>query len=241
MTTTGRDSGKSQASRADGAVDTMTVSGDYTATFAAGGAVETITEVAYTGHPRKSYSYAEHRYDFTLPDGTGHTFNLLASRTANSEGDNFVFEYSTDGATWLTLATVTSSSDQTFAVPLGALSGSVTVRAVEGTEFECLQPSLSGPLILAFSQEDPGAAARVIRDFAKDEDKLKVTLVSIGGQMLAPNELETLAKLPTYDQAVSMLMSVMQAPIQKLAQTMNEVPGKLVRTVAAIRDEKEAA
>ena len=70
---------------------------------------------------------------------------------------------------------------------------------------------------------------------------MKVTLVSIGGRMLAPSELETLAKMPTYDQAVSMLMSVMKAPIQKLAATMNEVPGKLVRTIAAIRDAKEAA
>jgi large subunit ribosomal protein L10 len=59
--------------------------------------------------------------------------------------------------------------------------------------------------------------------------------------MLDASELETLAKMPTYDQAVSMLMSVMLAPVQKLAQTMNEVPGKLVRTVAAIRDAKEAA
>jgi large subunit ribosomal protein L10 len=126
-------------------------------------------------------------------------------------------------------------------VYLRVVKNTLARRAVQDTEFECMTEGLTGPLVLAFSQEDPGAAARVIKDFAKDEDKLKVTLVSIGGQMLAPNELETLARLPTYDQAVSMLMSVMQAPIQKLAQTMNEVPGKLVRTVAAIRDAKEAA
>jgi large subunit ribosomal protein L10 len=114
-------------------------------------------------------------------------------------------------------------------------------RAVKDTEFECMTEGLTGPLVLAFSQEDPGAAARVIKDFAKQNDQLNVKLVAIGGQILAPSELETLAKLPTYDQALSMLMSVMQAPIQKLAQTMNEVPGKLVRTIAAIRDAKEAA
>jgi large subunit ribosomal protein L10 len=126
-------------------------------------------------------------------------------------------------------------------VYLRVVKNTLARRAVKDTEFECMTDGLTGPLVLAFSQEDPGAAARVIKDFAKAEDKLKVTLVSIGGQMLAPSELETLAKLPTYDQAISMLMSVIKAPIQKLAQTMNEVPGKLVRTIAAVRDAKDAA
>ncbi len=126
-------------------------------------------------------------------------------------------------------------------VYLRVVKNTLARRAVQETEFECMADGLAGPLLLAFSQEDPGAAARVVRDFAKENDKLKVTLVSVGGQMLAPSELETLAKMPTYDQAISMLMSVMQAPIQKLTQTMNEVPSKLVRTVAAIRDAKEAA
>jgi large subunit ribosomal protein L10 len=126
-------------------------------------------------------------------------------------------------------------------VYLRVVKNTLARRAVKDTEFECMTEGLTGPLVLAFSQEDPGAAARVIKDFAKTEDKLKVTLVSVSGQLLAPSELETLAKMPTYDQAISMLMSVMKAPVQKLAQTMNEVPGKLVRTVAAIRDAKEAA
>ena len=112
---------------------------------------------------------------------------------------------------------------------------------MEDTEFSCMQEGLKGPLILAFSQEDPGAAARVIKDFAKGHEHLQVKLVSIGGQLLAPSELETLAKMPTYDQAISMLMAVMKAPVEKLARTMKEVPGKLVRTVAAIKDAKEAA
>ena len=126
-------------------------------------------------------------------------------------------------------------------VYLRVVKNTLARRAVKDTEFECMTDGLTGPLVLAFSQEDPGAAARVIKDFAKDNDKLVVRLVSISGQMLAPSELETLAKMPTYDQAISMLMSVMKAPIQKLAATMNEVPGKLVRTIAAIRDAKEAA
>ncbi|MEE4193119.1 MAG: 50S ribosomal protein L10 [Halieaceae bacterium] len=126
-------------------------------------------------------------------------------------------------------------------VYLRVVKNTLARRAVKDTEFECMTEGLIGPLVLAFSQEDPGAAARVMKDFAKESDKLKVTLVSIGGRMLAPSELDTLAKMPTYDQAISMLMSVMKAPVQKLAATINEVPGKLVRTVAAIRDAKEAA
>jgi len=101
-----------------------------------------------------------------------------------------------------------------------------------------MQEGMTGPLVLAFSQEDPGAAARVIKDFVKEHDKMVVKMVSIGGKMLAASELETLAKMPTYDQAISLLMAVMKAPVEKLARTMNEVPGKLVRTVAAIRDAK---
>jgi len=126
-------------------------------------------------------------------------------------------------------------------VYLRVVKNSLVRRAVEGTEYECIREGLTGPLVMAFSMEDPGAAARVIRDFSKEHEKVVVRLVSIGGRLLAPAELETLAKMPTYDQAVSMLMAVMKAPVEKLARTLNEVPGKLVRTVAAIRDAKEAA
>ncbi|MCP3672373.1 MAG: 50S ribosomal protein L10 [Gammaproteobacteria bacterium] len=114
-------------------------------------------------------------------------------------------------------------------------------RAFEGTDFACMAEGLTGQLVLAFSQEDPGSAARVIKDFSKEHDKLVVKLVSIGGKLLAASDVDTLAKMPTYDQAISMLMAVMKAPVEKLARTMNEVPGKLVRTVAAVRDAKEAA
>ncbi len=126
-------------------------------------------------------------------------------------------------------------------VYLRVVKNNLVKRAVEGTDFECINEELTGPLVMAFSQEDPGAAARVIKDFAKDHDKMVVRIVAIGGKLLAPSDIDTLAKMPTYDQAISMLMGTMKAPIQKLVTTMNEVPGKLVRTVAAIRDAKEAA
>lgn len=124
-------------------------------------------------------------------------------------------------------------------VYLRVVKNSLARRAVEDTEFACMQEGMTGPLVLAFSQEDPGSAARVMKDFMKEHDKMVVTMVSIGGKLLDASELETLAKMPTYDQAVSMLMAVMKAPVEKLTRTINEVPGKLVRTVAAIRDAKE--
>jgi large subunit ribosomal protein L10 len=126
-------------------------------------------------------------------------------------------------------------------VYLRVIKNTLARRAVEGTDFACMQEGLTGPLIIAFSMEDPGAAARVIKDFVKGHERLVVKLVSVSGKLLGPGDLETLAKLPTRDQAISLLMSVMKAPIQKLAGTLNEVPGKLVRTIAAVRDAKQAA
>lgn len=126
-------------------------------------------------------------------------------------------------------------------VYLRVVKNTLAKRALEDTDFACMQEGMTGPLILAFSQADPGAAARVIKDFAKEHKLLEVKMVSIGGKMLAPNDIDTLAKMPTYEQAISMLMALMKAPVEKLARTMKEVPGKLVRTVAAIKDAKEAA
>ena len=99
---------------------------------------------------------------------------------------------------------------------------------------------LSGPLMLAFSKEDPGAAARLFRDFAKENDKLVITLGAVGGETIDASDIGKLANLPTRDEALSLLMAVMQAPVTKLARTLNEVPGKLVRTVEAVRLSKEA-
>ena len=114
-------------------------------------------------------------------------------------------------------------------------------KAVAGTSFECLGPVLKGPLVLAFSKDDPGAAARVVRAFAKDNDKLIARALSLGGQLLAGSELDKVASLPTREQALSQLMGVMKAPIQKLVATLAATPSKLVRTLAAVRDQKQAA
>ncbi len=126
-------------------------------------------------------------------------------------------------------------------VYLRVVKNTLARRALQGTDFECMSEALSGPLVLAFSQEDPGAAARVIKDFAKENDKLEVKLVSIGGKLLAAGDIERLAKMPTKDQAISLMMALMLAPVEKLARTLNEVPTKVTRAVAAVRDQKQAA
>ena len=114
-------------------------------------------------------------------------------------------------------------------------------RAVEGTEYECMQESLTGPLLFAFSMEDPGAAARLVKDYSKDHEKLIAKLVAVGGELYDASELERLSRLPTYDQAIAMLMGVMKAPIEKFVRTLAEPHTKMVRTVAAVREAKQAA
>ena len=115
------------------------------------------------------------------------------------------------------------------------VKNSLARLATKGTEFECMNDRLSGPLMLAFSTEDPGSAARLFRDFAKTNDALRITLGAVGGDTIEGSDIGKLANLPTRDEAIAQLMSLMQAPVTKLARTLNEVPGKLVRTVEAVR------
>lgn len=124
---------------------------------------------------------------------------------------------------------------------LRVVKNSLAKRALKDTEFECMEEVLVGPLILGFSMEDPGSAARIIKDFRKDHQALDVKAVSVSGQLLPATDLDKLASLPTYDQAIAMLMGVMQAPIGKLARTLKEVPATATRAVAAVRDQKQAA
>ena len=126
-------------------------------------------------------------------------------------------------------------------VYLRVVRNTLARRAIEGTEHECLTETLVGPTMFAFSHDDPGSAARLLKDCAKEYEALEVKALSIGGQLLSAGEIDRVALLPTRDGALALLMAVMQAPITKLARTMNEVPGKLVRTVAAVRDQKQAS
>ncbi len=126
-------------------------------------------------------------------------------------------------------------------VYLRVVRNTLARRAVEGTDFECMQEGLTGPLVLGFSVEDPGSAARVMHGFAKENDKLEIKMVSIGGKLLPASDIEKLAKMPTKDQAIGILMGTMLAPIEKFVRTLVAPTSKLVRTVAAVRDSKEAA
>ncbi len=115
-------------------------------------------------------------------------------------------------------------------VYLRVVKNSLAKRAVAGTEFECMQEGLKGPLILAFSMEAPGAAARLINDFAKTNNKLVPKVIGFDGQSLDISELARLASMPTRDEGISLIMAVMKAPV-----------GKLARILAALRDQKQEA
>src|SRR6516165_701479 len=114
-------------------------------------------------------------------------------------------------------------------------------KALAGTSFESVGPKLKGPLVLAFSKDDPGAAARVVKEFAKANEKLVATLVSLGGQVLPGGELDRVASLPTREQALSILLGVLKAPIQKLVGTLAAPASQLARTLAAVREQKQSA
>jgi large subunit ribosomal protein L10 len=143
----------------------------------------------------------------------------------------------------LTVAQMTElrAKARSQSVYMRVVKNTLARKALAGTTFEKIGPSLKGPLVLAFSKDDPGAAARVVKDFAKGHDKLVATVVSLGGQVLPGSDLEKVASLPTREQALSMLLGVLKAPIQKFVRTLAEPQAKLVRTIAAIRDQKQAA
>jgi len=125
-------------------------------------------------------------------------------------------------------------------VYLRVVKNTLARRAVEGTEFECMQDTLKGPILLAFAKDDPGAAARVIKDFAKEHDALQAVSLSVGGQILPASDLKRLAELPTLDQARAMLLGVMLAPMSQLVRTLAEPSAMLARTLGA-RGSQEAA
>jgi len=126
-------------------------------------------------------------------------------------------------------------------VYLRVVKNTLARRAVAGTPYEPIAPQLKGPLVLAFSKDDPGAAARLVKEFAKANEKLVATLVALGRQVMPGKEIDKVASLPTREQALAQLLGVLKAPIEKLVRTLAEPQAKLVRTIAAIRDQKQAA
>ena len=112
-------------------------------------------------------------------------------------------------------------------------------RAVKGTDFECLDELLIGPLAFAAS-EDPVAVAKILDKYAKQFDALNIKAGSMAGSLLNEAEIKALAQLPSREELLAKLLGTMQAPIAKFVQTLNEVPTKFVRGLAAVRDAKEA-
>ncbi|MBC8953902.1 50S ribosomal protein L10 [Xenorhabdus sp. PB62.4] len=104
-------------------------------------------------------------------------------------------------------------------------------RAVEGTDYECLKEAFVGPTLIAFSNEHPGAAARLFKDFAKANPAFEIKAAAFEGEFIPGSNIDRLATLPTYEEAIARLMSTMK----------EAAAGKLVRTLAALRDQKEAA
>ena len=126
-------------------------------------------------------------------------------------------------------------------VQLRVVRNTLAKRAFAETDYACVEEVLVGPSLFAFSMEDPGAAARLFKDFAKDNEEFEVKALSVSGQLLDKSQIDTLAKLPTLEQALGMLASVTLAPVTKLVRTLNEFPTKTTRAVAAVRDAKQEA
>ena len=126
-------------------------------------------------------------------------------------------------------------------VQVRVIRNTLAKRAFEGTELECMNEALTGPCIVAFAMEDPGASARLFKDFAKEQEAFEIKALSVGGKLLPAEQIDALAKLPTRDEALALVMAVMQAPVTKLVRTMNDIPGRVTRVVAAVRDQKQAA
>lgn len=124
-------------------------------------------------------------------------------------------------------------------VQLKVVKNTLSRRAIKNTEHECLEPALTGPVFLAFSLNEPGAAARLLRDSAKENSKLEVAGVALGGKLYTIKDLDAVADLPTRDEALAKLLAVMKEPIAKFVRTLAAPNNKLVRTLTAIRDAKQ--
>ncbi|MFQ5660542.1 MAG: 50S ribosomal protein L10 [Gammaproteobacteria bacterium] len=114
-------------------------------------------------------------------------------------------------------------------------------RALADTKFDCMRDGLVGPLLLAFSNDEPGSAARVIRDFARSNNKLVVKLIAIEGKLLDNTEIERIADIPSLDQARAMFLGLLQAPLGKFVRLLSEPQAKFARLLAARRNQQQAA
>ncbi len=125
-------------------------------------------------------------------------------------------------------------------IKMGVYRNTLARLAVEGTHFACLTEALVGPVVLFFAEHEPGAPARLLRDFIKDNDTLEVRALVLDGKLLGPEQLKAVASLPSRDEALAQLLSVMKAPITKFVRTVNEPAAQFVRVLSAVGDKKQA-
>jgi len=125
-------------------------------------------------------------------------------------------------------------------VYLRVVKNTLARRAIEGSTFECLREQLSGPLALAIAK-DPVAVAKLLAEFAKGNEMLKIRAGAMGGKLMTLEQVQALAQLPPREQLLATLAGTLQAPIAKFVRTLNEVPARFVRTLAAVRDAKSSA
>jgi large subunit ribosomal protein L10 len=109
---------------------------------------------------------------------------------------------------------------------------------LKDTSYEGIDDYLNGPTMLAFSYDEPGAAAKILKKFAKDNENLNIKGLSIDGMHLDASEIDRLATLPTFEEAISKFAGLLKAPLGKIASLMNEVPSKLARTLVAVKEQK---
>jgi len=125
-------------------------------------------------------------------------------------------------------------------VYLRVLKNTLARRAVQGTPFEKLSEQMVGPLMYGISQ-DPVAGAKVLSEFAKENELFVIKAGAMPGSVMSAKDIKALAQLPSREELLATLLGTLQAPMTKLVRTLNEVPGKLVRTLAAYRDAREKA
>ena len=126
-------------------------------------------------------------------------------------------------------------------IHIQVIKNSLAKLAFEGTDFGCSDEVLFGPSLFAFSFEEPGAAAKLLKTYAKNFDELEIKALVVEGQLLDGSQIDLLATLPSREEAITLIASVLQAPMGKFATLLNEVPSKLARVLAAVRDNKQAS
>jgi large subunit ribosomal protein L10 len=126
-------------------------------------------------------------------------------------------------------------------IHIQVIKNSLAKLAFEGTDFGCSDEVLVGPSLFAFSFEEPGAAAKLLKTYAKNFDNLDIKALVVEGQLLDGSQIDILASLPSKEEAYGLIANVLQAPVTKFATLLNEVPSKLARVLSAVNDKKKAS